>query len=71
MRTWSDTIPNVNFTHVKDGRAAHLEIIGFWAPSYLARKPDKPSRVEGSNVVIAVPDALNCSDDALSSPVVL
>jgi len=63
-------IPDFKFTHAKDGRTAHLEIVGFWTPEYLAKKLDKLSRVEESNVVVAVPDALNCSDDVFSGPVV-
>jgi len=63
-------IPDFKFTHAKDGRVAHLEIVGFWTPEYLAKKLDKLSRVEECNVVVAVPDALNCSDDLFSGPVV-
>ena len=63
-------IPDFKFTHKKDGRVAHLEIVGFWTPEYLAKKFDKLSRVKEANVVVAVPDSLNCSDDVFSGPVV-
>lgn len=63
-------IPDFVFTHKKDGRVAHLEIIGFWTPEYLAKKLDKLSRVKEANVVVAVPDSLNCSREAFSGPVV-
>jgi len=63
-------IPDFKFTHKKDGRVAHVEIVGFWTPEYLAKKLDKLSRVEEANVVVAVPDALNCSDEVFSGPVV-
>jgi len=63
-------IPDFKFTHVEDGRVAHLEIVGFWTPEYLARKLEKLSRVEESNVVVAVPNALNCSDRVFTGPVV-
>lgn len=63
-------IPDFKFTHAKDGRVAHLEIVGYWTPEYLAKKLDKLSRAKETNIVVAVPDALNCSDDVFSGPVV-
>ena len=63
-------IPDFKFTHKKDGRVAHLEIIGFWTPEYLAKKLDKLSRVKEANIVVAVPESLNCSKDTFSGPVV-
>jgi len=53
-------IPDFMFTH-KDGRVAHLEIVGFWSPEYLRKKLDKLSRVQECNVVIAVPESLDRS----------
>ncbi len=48
-------IPDFAFRH-KDGRVAHLEIVGYWTPEYLAKKLDKLSRVHECNVVLAVPE---------------
>lgn len=62
-------IPDFVFTH-KDGRTAHLEIVGFWTPEYLEKKLDKLRRAEETNIVVAVPDSLNCSRDEFSAPVV-
>lgn len=63
-------IPDFKFTHKTDGRVTHLEIVGFWTPEYLAKKLDKLSRVNEANIVVAVPESLNCSNDAFSGPVV-
>jgi len=62
-------IPDFKFTHA-DGRVAHLEIVGFWTPEYLAKKLDKLSRVSEANVVVAVPQTLNCANEEFSGPVV-
>lgn len=63
-------IPDFKFTHKEDGRTAHLEIVGFWTPEYLAKKLDKLSRVKETNIVVAVPESLNCSKEAFAGPVV-
>ncbi len=52
-------IPDFKFTHA-DGRVAHLEIIGFWTPGYLERKMDKVNRAGARNLVLAVPEPLQC-----------
>lgn len=62
-------IPDFKFTH-KDGRVAHLEIVGYWTPEYLRKKLEKLSLVAEKNVVIAVPQSLNCSTEDFDGPVV-
>ncbi len=62
-------IPDFKFTH-KDGRTAHLEIVGFWTPDYLRRKMDKLSRVAQPNVVVALPESLNCSNEDFAGRVI-
>jgi len=63
-------IPDFKFTHKKDGRVAHLEIVGFWTPEYLAKKLDKLARAKETNIVVAVPEVLNCSNDQFKGHVV-
>ena len=62
-------IPDFKFTH-RDGRVAHLEIIGFWTPQYLARKLEKLQQLNVPNIVLAIPDALNCARDAFTGEVI-
>ena len=62
-------IPDFKFTH-QDGRVAHLEIVGFWTPEYLSKKLDKLSRAREANILVAVPETLNCANDQFSGPVI-
>jgi hypothetical protein len=62
-------IPDFRFTH-KDGRTAHLEIVGFWTPEYLRKKLDKLARAKETNIIVAVPESLNCSSDQFSGQVI-
>jgi len=61
-------IPDFTFRH-RDGRVAHLEIVGFWTPGYLARKLDKVHTLALPNLILAVPAALNCAIDDFDGPV--
>ncbi|MHB9134051.1 MAG: DUF790 family protein [Armatimonadota bacterium] len=57
------TVMIADFTFIhEDGRMVHLEIIGFWTPQYLAKKIKKLHAVDATNIVIAVPDQLNCAN---------
>jgi len=69
--TLGDTImiPDFKFTH-PDGRVAHLEIVGFWTPQYLARKLEKVQKLATPNLIIAIPSALNCARDTFSGEVI-
>lgn len=62
-------IPDFKFTHA-DGRVVHLEIVGFWTPEYLEKKLDKLGRVRGANVVVAVPESMNCSAERFPGAVI-
>jgi len=62
-------IPDFAFRH-EDGRTAFLEIVGFWTPEYLRNKLSKLKRFEKENVIVAVPDALNCAKDDFKGPVI-
>lgn len=55
-------IPDFAFVH-PDGRRALMEIVGFWTPDYLKRKLNKLRRAGLANMVIAVSDKLNCSEE--------
>jgi hypothetical protein len=62
-------IPDFVFRH-PDGRLVYLEIIGYWRPEYLAKKLDKIKRAGRQPLVLAVPEALNCSVDEFDGPVI-
>lgn len=62
-------IPDFAFRH-EDGRTAFLEIVGFWTPEYLKNKLSKLKRFEKENVIVAVPEVLNCARDSFSGPVI-
>jgi predicted nuclease of restriction endonuclease-like RecB superfamily len=62
-------IPDFKFTH-QDGRVVHLEIVGFWTPEYLQKKMEKLSRVSERNIVVAVPESMNCSNDDFTGCVI-
>jgi predicted nuclease of restriction endonuclease-like RecB superfamily len=55
-------IPDFALEH-PDGRRAILEIVGFWTPEYLEDKLAKIRAAERGNLIIAVSDRLDCSDD--------
>jgi uncharacterized protein len=66
-------VPDFGLRHAEDGRYAHMEIIGFWHPDYLRRKFDKVRRAGLENLILAVSDRLNVSDEHLAgvnSPIV-
>lgn len=62
-------IPDFAFRH-EDGRTAYLEIVGFWTPEYLKNKLSKLQRFEKENVIVAVPEVLNCARDDFKGPVI-
>jgi len=62
-------IPDFVFRH-PDGREVFLEIVGYWTPEYLAKKIEKIRKASGTPLVLAVPEALNCSMDDFDGPVV-
>jgi len=55
-------IPDFAFVH-PDGRRALMEIVGFWTPDYLKRKLNKLRRAGLENMVVAVSEKLNCSEE--------
>jgi len=62
-------IPDFAFKH-EDGRTAFLEIVGFWTPEYLRNKLSKLRRFEKENIIVAVPEVLNCAKDDFAGPVI-
>jgi len=62
-------IPDFTFRH-EDGRVAHLEIVGFWTPQYLARKLEKVRALDPPNLILAVPQSLNCANEEFTGPVI-
>jgi hypothetical protein len=62
-------IPDFTFRH-PDGRVAHLEIVGFWTPQYLARKLEKLRALDPPNLILAVPQSLNCANEEFTGPVI-
>ncbi|MCK5919581.1 MAG: DUF790 family protein, partial [Methylococcales bacterium] len=54
-------IPDFSFTHVKDGRRALLEIVGFWHPDYLRRKLKKVRAVGRTDLILLVYESTNVS----------
>lgn len=57
-------VPDFALRH-EDGRIAHVEIVGFWHPDYLRRKFDKVRRAGRTDLILAVSDRLNVSDEHL------
>jgi len=55
-------IPDFMFRHT-DGRTALLEIVGFWRPEYLRRKLDKLRRAKRHDLIVAVSEHLNVSEE--------
>jgi uncharacterized protein len=57
-------VPDFALRH-PDERVAHVEIVGFWHPDYLKRKFNKARKAGMSNLVLAVSDRLNVTDEHL------
>ena len=55
-------IPDFTFRH-PDGRTALLEIVGFWRPDYLRRKLEKLRRAQRQDLIVAVSQGLNVSEE--------
>lgn len=62
-------LPDFTFTH-RDGRVAHLEIVGFWTPEYLRRKFGKLRRLNAANLIIALPMNRECALEDYTGPVI-
>jgi len=45
------------------GRRPILEIIGFWTPEYLESKLKKIRQADAENLLVAVSEQLDCSND--------
>jgi predicted nuclease of restriction endonuclease-like RecB superfamily len=56
-------IPDFTFRHKQDDRVALLEIVGFWRSDYLKRKMEKIRRAGLSNLVVALSNTLNVSEE--------
>ena len=61
-------IPDFSFTHVKDGRRALLEIVGFWHPNYLRRKVEKLRQAGRKDLIVLVYEGVKCSQEDLEIP---
>lgn len=59
-------IPDFSFTHVKDGRRALLEIVGFWHPNYLRRKVEKLRQAGRGDLIVLVYEGVKCSQEDLA-----
>jgi hypothetical protein len=59
-------IPDFSFTHVKDGRRALLEIVGFWHPNYLKRKVEKLCQAGRRDLIVLVYEGVKCSQEDLA-----
>jgi hypothetical protein len=59
-------IPDFSFTHVKDGRRALLEIVGFWHPNYLRRKLEKLRQAGRKDLIVLVYEGVKCSQEDLA-----
>jgi predicted nuclease of restriction endonuclease-like RecB superfamily len=59
-------IPDFSFTHVKDGRRALLEIVGFWHPNYLRRKVEKLRQAGRRDLIALVYEGVKCSQEDLA-----
>ena len=55
-------IPDFAIEH-PDGRRAILEIIGFWTPEYLESKLKKIRQADAENLLVAVSEQLDCSNN--------
>jgi predicted nuclease of restriction endonuclease-like RecB superfamily len=61
-------IPDFSFTHIKDGRRALLEIVGFWHPNYLRRKVEKLRQAGRRDLIVLVYEGVKCSQEDLEVP---
>lgn len=61
-------VPDFALRH-PDGRLVHFEIVGFWHPDYLRRKFDKVRKADMQNLVLAVSERLNVTDEHLEGVV--
>ena len=59
-------IPDFSFTHVKDGRRALLEIVGFWHPNYLRRKVEKLRQAGRRDLIVLVYEGVKCTQEDLA-----
>jgi len=59
-------IPDFSFTHVKEGRRALLEIVGFWHPNYLKRKVEKLRQAGRKDLIVLVYEGVKCSQEDLA-----
>ncbi len=59
-------IPDFSFTHVKDGRRALLEIVGFWHPNYLKRKVEKLRQAGRGDLIVLIYEGVKCSQEDLA-----
>ena len=66
--TWP-TIDTADFTFERDGRRAHLEIIGFWQRDYLQRRIELLRDYGPGNLVLAVSKSLGGGKGAVDLPV--
>lgn len=57
-------VPDFALRH-PDGRTAHVELVGFWHPDYLKRKFDKTRKAGMHNLLLAVSDRLNVTEEHL------
>jgi hypothetical protein len=60
-------IPDFSFTHVKDGRRALLEIVGFWHPAYLRRKLEKVRQAGRTDLILLVYESANVAEGAFEA----
>jgi hypothetical protein len=59
-------IPDFSFTHIKDGRRALLEIVGFWHPNYLRRKVRKLRQAGRRDLIVLVYEGVKCNQEDLA-----
>lgn len=57
-------VPDFALRHT-DGRVTHVEIVGFWHPDYLRRKFDKARKAGMKNLLLAVSERLNVTNEHL------
>jgi predicted nuclease of restriction endonuclease-like RecB superfamily len=55
-------IPDFALEH-PDGKRAIFEIVGFWTPEYLNEKLEKIRKADHENLILAVSERLDCSED--------
>jgi predicted nuclease of restriction endonuclease-like RecB superfamily len=60
-----DEIMIPDFALERDGERAILEIVGFWTPEYLQDKLEKIRKADRENLILAVSENLDCSEEDL------